>query len=102
MKAYLDEEIRKLQCPSSSFQRSVTSTSTANQKPPPQPTKSEEESMRSSKSLDSEYAPTSSSIEVEHEKLSGVSASEESVSDTEETVTIDLLSDIYRSIVEYL
>lgn len=97
MKAYLDEEIQiqKLQCRSSLFQKSVPSTSTVNHKPPLQPTTSEEES---SKSLDSEHAPTSSSIKVEHEKSSGLPAPGESVSDTEETVQINILSDIYRPI----
>ena len=77
MKTYLDEEIRKLQCPSSGFQGPVPNP-TINHISPPQPTQSDEGSTLPSKPLNLEP----STME-ELERSCDLSARDESVGNNE-------------------
>lgn len=102
MKTYVDEEIRKLHCTSSGFQGPVQNL-TMNHMSPPQPMKSDEETTRSIKPINSESTSSSPSMNLEHEKPGDLSVPvDESVGNNEETVHIDLLSHINQFIVRPL
>lgn len=102
MKTYLDEEMRKFHCSSSGLKTPVLNPTT-DHKSPVQPTKSDDETTRSIKPINSEHTSSSPSMTMEHGIPSDLSvpADESDENTTEEEVQFDLLSNINQSIARH-
>ncbi len=102
MKTYLDEEMRKFRCSSSGLKTPVLNPTT-DHKSPVQSTKSDNETTRSIKPINSVHTSSSPSMTMEHGIPSDLSvpANEETYENAEEKVQFDLLSNINQSIARH-